>query len=159
MHTAAWPGYDSKSYMNAPAGGPYDFQRDVLDQKPDLVIIEFVNDASLHGEALNEQYARIRDALWGISAEIILITPHYVRQDWMDVTTVKVDDDPRPYVQDLRKFASQNDIAVADAARLWGALWRRGIPYPIILANAINHPDERGMALFADALMAVFPEK
>ncbi|MGI6461495.1 MAG: SGNH/GDSL hydrolase family protein [Candidatus Hydrogenedentales bacterium] len=159
LHTAAWPGYNSISYMNAPAGGPYDFQRDVLDRKPDLVIIEFVNDASLHGEALNAQYAKIRDALWGISAEIILITPHYVRQDWMDVTTVKVDDDPRPYVRGLREFANHNGIAVADAARLWGALWRKGIPYPIILANAINHPDERGMALFADALMAVFPEE
>ncbi len=159
LHTAAWPGNSSNGYMSAPAGGQYDFKRDVLDRKPDLVTIEFVNDAYLQGDALNEQYAKIRDALRAIPAEIILITPHYVRQDWMNVSTVKVDEDPRPYVRGLREFAEANGIAVADASRLWGELWRKGIPYPIILANAINHPDERGMTLFADALMAVFPEK
>ena len=35
----------------APAGGTYDFQRDVPDRKPDLVTIEFVNDAYLDEEA------------------------------------------------------------------------------------------------------------
>jgi hypothetical protein len=133
--------------------------RDVLDRKPDLVTVEFVNDAYLEGEALKEHYAAMRDALRAIPAEIIFITPHFVRQDWMGVATAKVDADPRPYVRGLREFAAENNIAVADAARLWGNLWRQGIPYPIILANAINHPDERGMEMFADALMAVFPEK
>ena len=99
--------------MSAPAGGQYDFKRDVLDRKPDLVTIEFVNDAYLQGDALNEQYAKIRDALRAIPAEIILITPHYVRQDWMNVSTVKVDEDPRPYVRGLREFAEANGIAVA----------------------------------------------
>ena len=131
----------------------------MLDKKPDLVTIEFVNDAYLEGDALKEHYGKIRDALRAIPAEIILITPHYVRQDWMGVSTVKVDEDPRPYVRGLRVFAADNGIAVADAAKLWGELWRKGIPYPVILANAINHPDERGHEMFADALMAVFPEK
>ncbi|HOD51341.1 MAG TPA: GDSL-type esterase/lipase family protein [Candidatus Hydrogenedentes bacterium] len=159
LHTASWPGGNSGGYMSAPAGGQYDFKRDVLDKKPDLVTIEFVNDAYLEGDALKEHYGKIRDALRAIPAEIILITPHYVRQDWMGVSTVKVDEDPRPYVRGLRVFAADNGIAVADAAKLWGELWRKGIPYPVILANAINHPDERGHEMFADALMAVFPEK
>ncbi|MFO7974057.1 MAG: SGNH/GDSL hydrolase family protein, partial [Candidatus Hydrogenedentota bacterium] len=145
LHTAAWPGGNSRGYMNAPPGGEYDFKRDVLDRKPDLVTIEFVNDAYFEGETLKEHYAKIRDALRAIPADIILITPHFVRQDWMNVNTAKVDADPRPYVRGLREFGAENDIAVADAAVLWGDLWRRGIPYPTILANAINHPDERGM--------------
>jgi hypothetical protein len=32
------------------------------------------------------------------------------------------------------------------------------VPYSTLLVNAINHPDERGMALFADALMALFQD-
>jgi lysophospholipase L1-like esterase len=159
LHTASWPGGNSNGYMSAAPGGQYDFKRDVLDRKPDLVTIEFVNDAYLEGEALKAHYAKIRDALRVIPAEIILITPHFVRQDWMGVSTAKVDADPRPYVRGLRVFAAENDIAVADAAALWGDLWRQGIPYPTLLANAINHPDERGMELFADALMAVFPRE
>jgi hypothetical protein len=35
-------------------------------------------------------------------------------------------------------------------------LWRQGIPYNALMLNAINHPDARGMRLFADALMALF---
>jgi len=48
---------------------------------------------------------------------------------------------------------------VADASAEWCKLWRRGIPYVTILANAINHPDVRGHELFARVLLGLFPEK
>ncbi|MBX3178308.1 MAG: hypothetical protein KF886_13180 [Candidatus Hydrogenedentes bacterium] len=158
LHTAAWPGRGSRDYLEAPPGGPYDFQRDVLDRKPDLVTAEWVNDAYLRGEALTAHYTTILEHLRGAGAELVLITPHLVRPDWMGVDTLKFDEDPRPYVQGLRAFAEANDVAVADASRIWCGLWRRGIPYTTLLANAINHPDARGQAIFADALMALFPE-
>jgi hypothetical protein len=62
-----------------------------------------------------------------------------------------VDEDPRPYVHFLRRFAAARGVALADAARRWGRLWRQGIPYTTLLLNAINHPDERGMRVFADS--------
>jgi hypothetical protein len=40
----------------------------------------------------------------------------------------------------------------------WGRLWRQGIPYRTLLLNGINHPDIRGMQLFADSLMWLFPQ-
>ena len=48
-------------------------------------------------------------------------------------------------------------MALADASRRYGRLWRQGIPYSTLLLNSINHPDARGMKLFADALMELFP--
>jgi hypothetical protein len=45
----------------------------------------------------------------------------------------------------------------ADASKRWGRLWRQGIPYSTLFLNAINHPDARGMKLFADRLMVLFP--
>ncbi len=159
LHTASWPGGNSRGYMSAPAGGKYDFQRDVLDPKPDLVTIEFVNDAGWKGDGLKQHYTKIREILQGNGSEIILITPHFVRPDWMGVTGTKFDDDPRPYVQDLREFARENQLPVADASRFWGHLWREGTPYMTLEGNSINHPDERGHRLFADALMEVFPAK
>lgn len=156
--TAAWPGRGSRNYMEAPAGGQYDFQRDVLDPKPDLVTCEWVNDAYLKDEALVAHYTLILERLQGGGAEVVLLTPHLVRPDWMGVSTLKFDDDPRPYVQGLRKFAADNNIAMADGAQRWCNQWRQGIPYTTLLSNAINHPDARGHALLADALMAVFPE-
>jgi hypothetical protein len=67
-----------------------------------------------------------------------------------------IDDDPRPYVRGLRQFAAKHDVALADASLRYGRLWRQGIPYNTLMLNAINHPDGRGMRLFADALIALF---
>ena len=159
LHSAAWPGGNSMGYMTAPAGGTYDYARDVLERKPDLVTIEFVNDAGLDEAGVAAHYAQILGDLRGIGAEVILITPHFVRPDWMNVDTLKVDEDPRPYVKGLRQFARANQVALADASLGWGRLWREGIPYLTLLGNAINHPDARGHRIFADALMALFPEK
>lgn len=157
LHNAAWPGGHSKGYLEAAAGGTHDFQRDVLDRRPDLVTVEFVNDAYLDEEAVQAHYAGILARLHGVGAEVILITPHLVRPDWLKTDTLKVAEDPRPYVRGLRRFAAENQVALADASRRWCRLHAQGLPYTTLLANAINHPDARGQALFADALMALFP--
>ena len=158
MLTAGWDGHSSDGYMQAPKGDPHDFERDVLSPKPDLVTIEFVNDAYLDEAATQVHYAKIMEYLHGIGAEVILITPHLVRPDWLNSNTLKFDEDPRPYVKGLRRFAAENHLALADASKEWCRFWRQGIPYVTIEANAINHPDVRGHALFARVLMDVFPE-
>ncbi len=68
-----------------------------------------------------------------------------------------IDHDPRPYVEGLRQFAAKHNVPLADASLRYGRLWRQGIPYSTLMLNAIIHPDPRGMRLFADALMALFP--
>ena len=59
----------------------------------------------------------------------------------------------------MKQFATDNSIALADGSSRWEKLWRQGIPYMSLEANSINHPDGRGMRLFSDALMALFPGK
>ncbi len=157
--TAAWGGRGSRDYLEAPSGGAKDFVRDVLDAKPDVVVMEWVNDAYLDEAGVQTHYGGILSRLRGAGAEVIILTPHLVRPDWMAMDTLKYDEDPRPYVKGLRRFAAENGVALADASRLWCQLWRRGIPYLSTLENSINHPDKRGHALFADALMGLFPEK
>src|SRR6185503_20765369 len=89
-----------------------------------------------------------------------ILTPHYVRPDWMGLSREReIDDDPRPYVAGLRQFAAKHPVALADAARRYGRLWRQGIPYSSLMVNSINHPDARGMKIFADALMELFPDR
>jgi lysophospholipase L1-like esterase len=156
---AGWGGRGSRDYLEAPRGGAKDFIRDVIDPKPDIVTIEFVNDAYLNEELTQVHYKKILDLLEGNGSEVILMTPHLVRPDWMQVSNMKFDEDPRPYVHGLHRFAKENGVALADASSLWCALWRQGIPYLTLEANSINHPDARGHQIFADALMGVFPEK
>ena len=159
LHTAAWPGRGSRNYLESPAGSQYDFERDVIERKPDLVTLEWVNDAYLKDDVLMAHYTMILERLQGGGAEALLLTPHLVRPDWMGVSTLKFDEDPRPYVQGLYRFSKEKNVALADGAQRWCNLWRQGIPYTSLLANAINHPDARGHALLADALLAVFPER
>lgn len=159
LKTAAWPGGNSRGYMGAAPGGKYDFKRDVLDPKPDLVTIEFVNDAYLNEEATQKHYDKIMAHLNGIPAEVVLITPHFVRPDWMRLKTMKPKQDPRPYVKGLKRFAIERKIALADASARWCQLWKQGIPYITLEANSINHPDARGHEIFAQALMELFPGK
>jgi lysophospholipase L1-like esterase len=159
VKTAGWGGRNSRTYMDQPRGAQFDFVRDVLEPKPDLVVIEFVNDSYLSGEALTKQYDEILQKITGNGSEIIFLTPHLVRPDWLKLADPRVDDDPRPYVQDLRKFAAARSIALADGSARWCRLWRQGIPYIIYEANWINHPEAQGLQLFVDALMALFPDK
>ena len=156
--TEAWGGRNTSSYLGEPPGSLHNYQEKVLALKPDLIISEFVNDADMTPAQVNERYGKLLADFQGIGAEWIILTPHYVRPDWMGLSRERdVDDDPRPYVAGLREFAPQHRIALADASRRYGRLWRQGLPYSSLMLNSINHPDARGMKIFADALMELFP--
>lgn len=156
--TEAWGGRSTLDYLNAAPGSGRNFQEQILARKPDLVISEFVNDAHLPLESTVPRYEKILAAFRDSGAAWIILTPHYVRPDWMQLAgEQQVDLDPRPYVATLREFAATRPVALADASRRYGRLWRQGIPHTTLLVNSINHPDARGMKLFADSLMDLFP--
>jgi lysophospholipase L1-like esterase len=156
--TEAWGGRNTTSYLNEPPGSPHNYKEKVLGRNPDLIVSEFVNDAGLNPEQVEQRYSQLLGDFKSIHAEWIILTPHYVRPDWMGLTKERdCDDDPRPYVKGLRQFASKHNVALADASLRYGRLWRQGIPYNTLMLNSINHPDERGMKLFVDSLMELFP--
>ena len=153
-----WGGRSTDSFLGEPPGSPWNYGEKVLGAKPDLVVSEFVNDAWMDPNTVEAKYGKFLADFGTIGAEWIILTPHYVRPDWMGLDRERdTDDDPRPYVKGLREFAARHGVALADASLRWGRLWRQGIPYTTLLGNVINHPDARGMEIFADALMAIFP--
>jgi lysophospholipase L1-like esterase len=156
--TEAWGGRNTGSYLGEPPGSEHNYREKVLGARPDLVVSEFVNDAGLNPPQVEERYAKLLGDFQAIGAEWIILTPHYVRPDWMGLARERdIDEDPRPYVAGLRQFAAAHGVALAEAARRYGRLWRQGLPYTTLMLNSINHPDARGMSLFADALMELFP--
>ncbi len=135
-----------------------DFQR-VLDLKPDLVTIEFVNDMTLKPGELEESYNEIYNKLSGIGAEIILITPHFVHPGLMGLQGNPLrPPEKRPLIPFLREFAARKQIGLADASSRWEQSWKEGIPYMTMMANFFNHPDANGDRLFAEELMKCFSE-
>ena len=154
LATRGWGGRNIKSFLDAPAGDEHNFAEAVLSVKPDLVVSEFVNDAGLPPDTAQELYGRVLADFRANGIEWAILTPHYVRCDWMDLKgQTDCDDDPRPYTAFVRRFARENGVGLADAALRWGHLWREGIPHETLLRNAINHPDTFGMSFYADALM------
>jgi len=158
MLSEGWGGRTTTAYRSEPPGSPRNYAEKVLALKPDLIVSEFINDASMDEAAVLGNYGAILKDFKKIGAEWIILTPHYARPDWMGLKQeTGCDQDPRPYVRGLRLFAENNRVALADVSLRWGRLWRQGVPYSTLLLNNINHPDERGMKIFADALMDVFP--
>lgn len=156
--TEAWGGRNTSAYLKEPPGSEHNYQEKVLAVKPDLIVSEFVNDASLNEAAVEERYSKLLADFQKLGAEWIILTPHYIRLDWMGLTRQReIDEDPRPYVKGLRMFAAKYGVALADASLRYGRLWRQGIPFLTLMENNINHPNVFGHSLFADALMALFP--
>jgi hypothetical protein len=161
--TEAWGGRNTGSYLAEPPGSEHNYREKVLEARPHLIVSEFVNDAGMGPADVDRQYGRLLADFRGIGAEWIILTPHYVMPEWMGPGFLErgqrdIDDDPRPYVAGLKAFvaAHPEHVALADAARRYGRLWRQGIPYLTLMENNINHPNVAGHEIFADALDEVF---
>lgn len=162
LFTNSWGGKSMRAFINEPANSPRNFTRSVINTKPDLVISEFVNDASLPAGCWSEYMPKVLSDFKENKIEWIILTPHYVRPDWMGLSSQNgpgIENDPRLFTQYLRKFSEDNKIALADAARIYGTLWKQGIPYNTLMTNDINHPNAAGMKIFADVLMTIFGEE
>ena len=158
--TVAWGGHSSVDFLNAPATDrEHHFATAILGARPDLVVSEFVNDGFVAGRKMDAIYGGILRDFRSIGAEWIICTPHYVRPDHMGAKSMKTDSDPRWNTMSIREFCRTNGLACADAALRWGHLWREGEPYLPLLVNNLNHPDERGVSFYADALISLLPEE
>ncbi len=156
-----WPGRAINTFQCEPSGSPYNYEEKVVESGADLVTLEFVNDAYLTAEVeFNRIYDRVAADFKRKGMEPIIVLPHPVRPDWMDLPGQKdIAEDPRPYVKLLREWARKNGFAIADVSARFLHLWKEGIPYNSLMMNNINHPDQRGSELFADVLSALFPKK
>ena len=161
--TEAWGGRNTGSYLAEPPGSEHNYREKVLDARPHLIVSEFVNDAGMTPADVDRHYGQLLADFRGIGAEWIILTPHYVMPEWMGPGFLErgqrdIDDDPRPYVAGLKAFVAAHPerVALADAARRYGRLWRQGIPYLTLMENNINHPNVAGHQIFVDALDEVF---
>ena len=157
VETIAVGGSNSRQWLwpeKYPGRAGCDWQR-IVEAKPDLVTLEFVNDAGLSGVTFTQVYDEIRGRVQNLGAELILITPHFTKPEMMGFQNLR-EPEKRPYVLALRGYADKNNLALADASARWEHLWKEGFPYVTLLRNGINHPDNRGHVLFAEELMRCF---
>ena len=148
-------------FFNAGIGGSStrgrlpDLDKDVIQKKPDLVIIELVNDMGFSPQMMRDHYYKAIDQVRAIGGEVILITPHFTMPRMMGLGNLW-GEDKRAACQALREIAEEKEVGLADAALVWQHLCKMGIPYTTLLYNGINHPDDRGHRIFIDELMGFF---
>ncbi|MDX9978709.1 MAG: GDSL-type esterase/lipase family protein [Lentisphaeria bacterium] len=132
------------------------FEEQVMAHRPDLVVIEFVNDMGFPRETIFANYTDAVGRIRAAGGEVIILTPHFVRPDWMPGNQGMRTPETRPAVTFLREFCAENQVGLADTSRRWEYLWIEGLPYLTLLYNGINHPDDRGHALFVADLKLFF---
>lgn len=151
---AAFPKADI-NLINAGIGGSSTesrrdgFDKEVLAYNPDLITVEFVNDCGLSPEKIRSNWAEFiaRARAHNPKVEFILITPHYMRPDWMG--------NFEKAVAAMRQASVDNNVALADTTNIWANLRSIGLPYETLLANEINHPNNLGHEFFSESLMSV----
>jgi hypothetical protein len=143
-------GSSTRDWLTDAAGsGPAgcNWQR-VVDSRPDLVTLEFVNDAGLDPVSWPGLYAQVRERVQALGAELLVSTPILTMPAWLGREHCHGGDD-RPYTAFVRADAERHGVAVADISAHWQHVAVEGIPYISLLSNGINHPDDRGHALMA----------
>ena len=130
------------------------FER-IVEAKPDLVTIEFLNDAWMNPAEVQKHYGEILSRLKELNTTVIVITPNFTMPEMMNATDLRTPE-TRPYVKGLLAFAAAQNLAVADASSRWAHLWKEGVPYTTMLQNGINHPDDAGQRFFAEELLKLF---
>lgn len=160
FETTAWGGRGVGNFFETKPGELYNFQTHVLDLKPDLVIMEFVNDTYqfITPENLIDNYTKVRTIFEEKGIDWVIMLPHFTDFDRDSFKTEKYTVEQRWYDKWIREefVAKYPNIAVADASTTWGHLLYEGIPFCTLNVNGINHPCNEGHQLLADGVLNLF---
>lgn len=123
--------------------------------KPDLVIVEFVNDLSLPEEQVARNYSQFVEAMQVQGIETIICLPHLVNptfyglksSDWLTIAQ-------KPYYRVIAELAVQKKFALANVASRTLMAQREGLKPELLLADGANHPNDRGHQIYAEEIMS-----
>jgi lysophospholipase L1-like esterase len=127
----------------------------ILNEKPDLVVMEFLNDIVFAEDVLQRTYRTIHEQFAARGIEWVIVTPSQKIPENFDLAEMK-DGQPRRLDNFLRRFAAEHGYALADAAARWKHLYKEGIPYFAMFNNGYNHPNASGHRLFVEEILKCF---
>lgn len=140
------------------------FEKDALLNKPDVCIIGFgMNDQNRSGEngahfvEPPEYESNIRSMILSLKnagSAVILVSPCRPNPRWRWTSG-----DTGLYAEVLRKLAHEYSLPFADVTALWDYNLSCGKTYESLLNNDINHPNDFGHSIYADALNAIIQVK
>ena len=148
VHVAATGGSRSVQWLDA-TDETCDWRR-VEAVAPHVTVVEFFNDAYLDPAEWGPAYEELVSRLSALGSEVVLLTPTFAMRTAMNGSAER--DDGRPYVRFLRDHAERAGLPLIDVSARWERLRDEGLPYWTLLANGINHPDDRGHRLTGEVV-------
>jgi lysophospholipase L1-like esterase len=127
--------------------------RDVIQHKPDLVIINGTLNWNPESGSLDDFRSALENIIHAIkkdtSADIILLTPNAI-------SGMLPDELLEARVEIVRDVAKKEKASLVDAYKLWSELTTDKDELKQCLSNEVNHPTAAGHTVFALALMQLF---
>jgi len=129
---------------------------EVFGLKPDLLIVEYVNDFALPSHVITHDYEELLDEAKKNNTRVILCTPHCPSPRMARAATWDAIAD-KPYLSILHELVGKNeDVALADVFNRWQHLPREGLRAELLLVNGLNHPNNKGHSIYVEELMRCF---
>lgn len=129
------------------------FATEVLADKPDLVVIEFLNDMLVPPAMIKNIYDTLIEQAKEAGTEILFCAPHLPSDSFIMNNDGK-GGGSAPYTKFLRNLAQQNlgVIALADVAAWSENLPKKGLRRESFVVDGI-HPSDAGHAAYADVIL------
>jgi lysophospholipase L1-like esterase len=129
-------------------GGYFRMQRHVIDERPDLVMIQFALNDALSGFSEDDFYGSLSQIVSGVqaetSAEILLLTsPLIYDEEMMNMA--------RPYYDKIVQLGIEKSIPTARVDLYWREKIASGTDHASLVQSDMAHPTETGHRLMAEA--------
>lgn len=131
------------------------FEEEVVTHRPDVITIDYsLNDRGIGLHRARAAWTKMIEQGLAVGAKILLMTPT------PDVTQATGSDEAEKakllsHVEQVRTLAAEYSVGLVDSFRVCMAAARAGDLSDILAWS--NHPDKRGHARVAEALMRWFP--
>lgn len=154
---------------NNAVAGRERLERDIIQYKPDMVVVCFgLNDACRGIEMINAYESALEDIFKELKSqgiETIFMTPNmigtravaeekdlYIHSVLEDFSKVQTDGIMDAYMEKAREVCKRNGVPICDCYAKWKKLEENGADVTRLLKNRINHPKEKMHWLFASSL-------
>lgn len=136
-------------------GGLYRLEYDVLDEKPDCVLIQFGLNDAFSGYSPGEFESLVEKIIKGIKestgADIILVTSSYIGGNRENRIAEE-------FYGRLEGLAKKHELPIARVHEYWKKRISEDIEFRKLVQFDSVHPTELGYRLMAEALMKLFEE-
>ena len=127
----------------------------VLAYKPDLIILEFINNIRLSNDVNEASYKLAVQKIKDSGSELLIVIPSYPIPSLINLSDWKYLD-TNPYFLFLRKLCHTEMRAIANVAMRSQEMSRIGLRPYLILVDETIHPSNYGHAIYADEILKCF---